>query len=151
MSNLVAYIFPKRLPRLSYFLRSVFFSLATWPAITRYEQGPSDLDALWLFLIIAACVYLMVFIVLPRCRDLDGGWGMALLCLVPIANLIIGWSLLFARSHPVAPDRGEGKDTRLRNPWDESDAKVNRERKDADERKTAQPGATDNPDDAQRN
>jgi len=102
MNSIIEFLFPRRLHRLSYFIRmmvtngSLFF-------LSAYGETASPV-VLWL-LFIGILLYQPFFIVLSRMRDLNMRWGWLFLILVPGANIVFGIILLWRA--PCLPPKAQ--------------------------------------------
>jgi ribose transport system substrate-binding protein len=95
-ASLIMLFFPRRIGGLSYFIRSCASGLVAWgivgwdfvdkPAVTR-----ATLLLPWL-------VYHLIWVVLPRMRDLSMRTSRVILILVPIINVLFGLVLMFRPS-----------------------------------------------------
>lgn len=96
------FLFPSRLQRLSYFLRSIVLSLASLPLSSLVEEReamPLGLPDLWLAIpAVAIVIYWIAYVVRPRCKDAGMRWGWSFLMLVPLVNIGFGLILLFSTS-----------------------------------------------------
>ncbi len=97
----MTWLFPDRIARVSYWLRSLGAAVAieTWLTVASPAGGAVTDDAAllpaWGFVL-----YWGVAIVAPRCRDLGySGWW-AMLALVPGPNFLLGGLLTWKRSAP---------------------------------------------------
>jgi uncharacterized membrane protein YhaH (DUF805 family) len=92
MNWLVEFIFPRRLHRLSFFVRAVFCDILTpFLFMINPETNPRYF---WGF-DIALVVYSLFFIALPRIRDLKmSGWWL-LVFIIPVINVPLLIILLF--------------------------------------------------------
>ncbi len=97
----MTWLFPDRIARLSYFIRSSIAAVAieAWIATAAPTGGRIDDFAARLPLL-GLGIYCGVAIVAPRCRDLGySGWW-AMLVLVPGPNFLLGGLLTWKRSAP---------------------------------------------------
>lgn len=93
------FFFPKRLHRLSYFLRVLITNGLLYFLESR--SAVSDSSAWWpIFL--TAVAYQIAFILVPRIRDIGLNVWCWLIVLVPVADVIFGIILLF-RAPVMAP------------------------------------------------
>lgn len=89
---MITFIFPRRLHRLAYFIRALIFDAI---AGFLYSLGTTRNARIWWASVIILTIYGMLFIVLPRIRDIgmSGWWVLAML--IPIADAVFGVILLF--------------------------------------------------------
>src|SRR4051812_48071304 len=91
----IDFVFPKRLARLSYFLRALACYGAYLPIRDAVRSG--HLPELSVALVLVA--YLMCFVILPRLRDVGmSAWWLAITP-VPVANIFLSAILLFRRTN----------------------------------------------------
>lgn len=89
MRGFIEFIFPQRLHRLAFFLREV---LAEFAGCALGVASDNEIH-LWAIAIVLTG-YQMLFIILPRLRDIEmGGWWL-LLCPIPVLNVPLGLILL---------------------------------------------------------
>ena len=87
------FFFPSRIARLSYFIRSLAFGVATRPLASLFDQKNTvaTLNDLWLFLLAVALLgYWLACIVRPRCKDVGMRWGWIFLMLIPLVDVGFG-------------------------------------------------------------
>jgi uncharacterized membrane protein YhaH (DUF805 family) len=102
MRSLIAFIFPARLHRLAYFLRGVTTDVL---AAFIYAFSGTNASSIWLVLsCLALAVYQLLFIILPRLRDIGMRNWWLLLIVVPGVNVVFGIILLF-RAPVILSDR----------------------------------------------
>jgi uncharacterized membrane protein YhaH (DUF805 family) len=107
MNWLVEFLFPHRLHRLAYFLRSVVTEIM--PAFLYFINLETNPQYFW-GLYITLLVYSVFFVVLPRIRDVGmSGWWLLVL-FIPFANGVLGIILLFR-----APNYGFGESVQTSN------------------------------------
>ena len=101
MNDLVEFIFPRRLHRFAYFVRIILLNTATY---FLYSCSTTMNPPLFWISAIAILVYGIMFVVLPRIRDLGmSGWWL-LGAFVPLLNIWLGLILLFrAQSYVTKP------------------------------------------------
>ena len=92
MNVFIEFIFPRRLHRLDYFIRLMLSNVVTY---FLYSCSTTTSPQLFWISVVALLIYVFVFIVLPRVRDLgmNGWWLLAFL--VPLVNIWLGLILLF--------------------------------------------------------
>jgi uncharacterized membrane protein YhaH (DUF805 family) len=101
VSFLVALLFPKRLGRASYFIRSCATSLLVWGLVA--GSLPNESDAIATILLLLACVYYIFWVALPRMRDISMRPFWLILLLVPVLNGVLGLVLVFRPSTIALP------------------------------------------------
>lgn len=97
MRIVLDFLFPKYLARLSYFVRAV---LCEGVLLYLYQdpwgETPSGIVAL-----LAGLLYMSVFILLPRIRDIGmSAWWMVL-AFIPYVSSFLSVALLFRRTNPL--------------------------------------------------
>ena len=108
---LVMLFFPQRIGRVSYFIRHCAIGLLVWGIVgsgllQKYE------DTGWI-LVLICFIYQLLWVVLPRMRDLRMRTFWILLSPVPLINVIFGLILLFrprAIAWPRSTDTPESHD-----------------------------------------
>ena len=96
MNELIEFIFPRRLHRFAYFLRGIVVEVSMLFLFD--NRGATDPLA-FVVLILGLAVYSLVFIMLPRIRDVGmSGWWLAA-AFIPVANVMLGIVLLFRPPH----------------------------------------------------
>jgi uncharacterized membrane protein YhaH (DUF805 family) len=88
---MIEFIFPYRLHRLAYFIRGMVADAVTY---FLYSCSTTMDSTVWWGSIIALWIYGIIFITLPRVRDLGmSGWWL-LVTFVPVADFVFGIILL---------------------------------------------------------
>jgi hypothetical protein len=96
VSFLVALLFPKRLGRVSYFIRNCVLLLLSWGLLGGFL--PNESDEIATILLLLAFVYSTFWVVLPRMRDLSMRPFWLILMMVPVLNMVFGLVLMFRPS-----------------------------------------------------
>jgi tetratricopeptide (TPR) repeat protein/membrane associated rhomboid family serine protease len=92
-ASLITLLFPKRIGTLSYFIRSCAFGLVAWGIGGRdFVEKPTVTTAT---LLLPCLVYYLIWVVLPRMRDLRMRTSRLVLALVPIINVLFLLVLMF--------------------------------------------------------
>jgi len=89
-------LFPYEISRTSYFFRALLNSLIC--TLIKYEfpiHGSALRAFVTMIVGLALLVYVIFFIVRPRCNDIGIHWTWSFLTLVPYLNLLFGLYLLF--------------------------------------------------------
>jgi len=100
VSFLVELLFPKRLGRGSYFIRSCAILLLFWGLFGALPNESHEIETILLLL---AYVYWIFWVVLPRMRDLSMRPFWLILMRVPVLNVVFGWVLAFRPSAIALP------------------------------------------------
>lgn len=86
-------VFPRRLHRLAYFLRSIVLEVVT---SFLYTTSTTMRPLWWWTLIVLLFVYTVLFILLPRVRDAGmSSWWIVAGILVPVVGIVVAILLLF--------------------------------------------------------
>ena len=99
---LVMLFFPKRIGRVSYFIRHCAIGLLLLGIVGSGLLQEYELTG-WILLLVFL-IYELLWVVLPRMRDLRMGTFWIILTLVPLINVIFGLILLFRPSAIVWPE-----------------------------------------------
>jgi uncharacterized membrane protein YhaH (DUF805 family) len=92
MEWLVAFLFPRRLHRLGYFLRLTATNVLS---VSLYAGTITPDAPYWWIAFVVVLLYALFFVLLPRLRDVGmRGWWLSL-AFVPIVNIVLGIILLF--------------------------------------------------------
>ena len=92
MRAVVRLLFPRRIHRLSYFIRLVICNVLGAPLFV----GESPFERpLVLVCSLALAVYALCFVLLPRLRDVGMSGLWLIVAFIPVANIILGIILLF--------------------------------------------------------
>ncbi len=97
---LVEVLFPRRLHRLAYFLRSLAVDMV---ASFLYTVSTTMAPPYWWTSLLLLLAYAIFFILLPRLRDAGmSAWWILAAVLVPVAGIVLGVLLLFrAPEYPL--------------------------------------------------
>ena len=102
-------LFPRRIGRLSYFIRGLVCSFA-FEALINYADASSWGNAFrdpWILLSgLAIVFYWLIFVILARARDVGMRWFWLLLLLIPGVNIGLALVLLFSRTQPLLEQEG---------------------------------------------
>ena len=106
LDAIVQFIFPRRLHRLSYFLRLMALNVLTG---FFYANSTAFQSRYWGLSILVLIIYALFFVVLPRIRDTGMSEGWLVVALIPVADVVLGLILLFrAPALLTRPSPGEG-------------------------------------------
>jgi hypothetical protein len=93
----IEFIFPRRIARLSYFVRNVALTAVAAMFAPALQNGTQQMTAVFIVLFLA---YWGMFIVAPRCRDTGLSPWCAFVVLVPVVNIFVGGYLTWKSSWP---------------------------------------------------
>jgi uncharacterized membrane protein YhaH (DUF805 family) len=97
MGIVLEFLFPKRLARLSYFIRELLCEGVVF-YLFQDEWGSTPFG---IAAIIAMTVYSSLFVILPRIRDIGMQTWWIVLAFIPYVSAFLGVALLFRRTNPA--------------------------------------------------
>ncbi|MEP6673251.1 MAG: hypothetical protein ABJF10_29140 [Chthoniobacter sp.] len=95
MRIVIELLFPKRLARLSYFVRTLLCN----GLLFFLHQDVSSGTPIEILAVILTLLYAALFVILPRIRDTGMGAGWIVLAFIPLLSTFLGIALLFRRSN----------------------------------------------------
>jgi uncharacterized membrane protein YhaH (DUF805 family) len=103
------FVFPHRIARLSYLLRTLALSAMATPMARRFDEGYTQAQGAGPLVIlgvgvVAILIYWVAAVVVPRCRDLGMAWWISLVAFVPLLNLLFAVCLVWAKSRVSGAD-----------------------------------------------
>jgi len=109
----MSFLFPHRIGRLSYLIRSLVCTLAVNWLFAHFEELSSFEKAIrtpWFWLpTIVIIFYWLIFVIYARSRDVGMQWFWLLLLLIPGVDIGLALVLLFSKSNPVLDEKEPNK------------------------------------------